>query len=647
MIGDVYDTKAISAYQPSKEVADVTNVARRSYQEGYAILHRTWEELNYYSVIDRMNRDQRTFNAFVDEEIEDPREAWKWRGTRSLARNRAIAMHAHLTQSYIVPEVFAQNDAQESDEEMAMIARDGLEWLTINSNYRDSFLLATMGMLVNPVTFMGVEYREVMQKIKGRAENGEMMTKEIMDTELSGFDTSVWSADQILITNAYEQNIQRQKIINERRFIEYEEAKALYGDHENFDAVTPGVKSIYNDDDGLFYDIHDDDHMTTVEITVMKSRREDTEIPFVNGIYMGDENVDHNPISHRDHRGAPKYNKVPFGYERVNEHFFYYKSLMNVVGWDNDLLDAFYEITMNKEMLDLLPPLAISGEDMIDTEVIFPSSVVTFENPETKVGPLFNRMNNSNGYNAIQKIEESLKDSSISDTQAGALPDPNQKAFNVAQAATNAQILLGSVGKTLGQSVAQIGQLSLDIFVNNYTTAQVDEITGNVRYRNFILENKTVEGREVTKKILFDEALVGTELSDEEIDTRSLELLDRTDYPKSSEHIYQVNPRKVSMMEYLIRIEPDTMIPKNKAFEQAMAQQLYSLLRADPLVSPEALVRDLLNLHKKGRAEEFMQDQPAVPADVLGAQEEELVGTQAGAQAAAQAISPVQTGGMV
>lgn len=619
MISDVYDLKnaSVSGYQPSNEVAELTSYVKLAYGEGYQILHKEWEELNYYSVISRMNKDQRTFNSFVDESIEDPREAWKWRGTRSMARNRAIAMHAHLTAQYIMPGVFAQNEDHDSDEEMAEVMHDGLEWMSVNSNYRPCFLLASMGMLVNPVTFLGAEYFEVMQNIKERTDEG-VITKEILDEELSGFQAHVYSADQILITNAYEQNMQKQRAIIERKYIDYEEAKAKYGNHENWEYVTPGVKAIYNEDDGLFYEIKDEDSSKLVEEAIYKNRREDMEVPFINGIYFGPEDPGMAMMRHRDQRNAPKYNKVPFGYERINEHFFYYKSLMNKVGWDNQLLDAFYENTMNREILDILPPMQVSGDEQVDSEVIFPNTVVAFENPETKMSPIL-PPTRGEGYRAMQSIEASISEGSVSDTTTGQLPQASQKAFSVAQAQENSRVLLGGVGKTLGESVGQYGQLMIDIFLNNYTTAQVDEITGNIKYRNFILEDQEVEGKSVSKKILFDEKLIGRKMSEEQMKQESLKMIDGQDYKKMTKHIRRVNPHLFSKMKYMIRIEPDTMLPKNQAFEKALASELYTQLRQDPLIQPEALVRNLLRKQVGGNIEKFMATEP-LPEDIMGVQ---------------------------
>src|SRR3990167_3823213 len=129
MIGDVYKSRTpVSAYSPSKEIADFTSYVKRDFSFGNDILTRSWVELNDLSVTERDNRDRRTFNAFVDESIEDPAEAWKWRGTRSKARNKAIATHAQITAGYIIPMVMAQNEEGEEDRLFSDGMKDIIEW---------------------------------------------------------------------------------------------------------------------------------------------------------------------------------------------------------------------------------------------------------------------------------------------------------------------------------------------------------------------------------------------------------------------------------------------------------------------------------------------------------------------------------------
>ncbi len=610
MIGDTSSAKAaVSSYTPSKEIQDFTATVQKDFSDGVEILNRPWTELNDLSVIDRMNRDQRTFNAFVDENIEDPAEAWKWRGTRSKARNKAIAMHAQITAGYIIPMFMAQNENDEEDRWFSDAMRDITEWMVNNSNYKSSFLMASMGMLVNPVTYLGGEYAQVFQTIKEKTDKG-FTSKEIIDEVLSGFQAPVYSADQILIKNAYEQNIQKQGNLIKRRFIDKNEAEAKYGEHENWEYVQAGTKSIYSADQGLFYDVKDDEHPFLVEEATYLNRRSDTEVCFIGGIYLGDNDVDNNPIRHRDNRNAPKYNVVPFGYQRVNEHFFYYKSLMNSQYWDNQLLDAQYEVGMNRAFLDTNMPLAVSGTDKVDSDIIFPNAVTAFADKDVKVTAMLPQADLSKMFGAMAVVEKSMDESSISDVTGGNLPQANQKATGIAIAERNAKVLLQGVGKTLAESIVQYGGLMADIAITHLSIPQVEEIIGEqskLKYRSFILKDKTVGGRNVSKVLKFDKTLLSAEMTDKEKKSEGYKLLEQTGYPENDQEIYRINPELFARMKYLTTVEPERMFPKNEEFMQAMFSQLMTQMQNNPYVSLEALTRKTLYQFLRGDADEVMQ----------------------------------------
>ena len=600
-----------SGYQPSKEVREFTAVVQKDCALGEEILNKPWPELNNLSVVDRTNRDQMTFNAFVDETIESPEEAWKWRGTRSKARNKAIAMHARLTAGYIVPMFMAQNESDEEDRDFSDIMRDITEWMADNSNYKSSFLMATMGMLVNPVTYLGAEYAQVYQTIKEKTDEGYAQ-KQIIDMVLSGFQAPVYGPTEILITNAFEQNIQKQRI-SKRRYVEYSEASAKYEKHENWAYVTPGQKSVYNPADSLFYDVVDDTHSNLIEETTYLDRRTDTEVCFLGGIYMGNsKSIDYNPIRHRDHRGAPKYNVVPFGYQRVSEHFYFYKSLMNAQYWDNNLLDAITEIGMNRAIVEAAMPIAVSGvEDKdVSSNVVFPNSVVAFASENAKVTPLLPRSDMGAVFTAINTTERSMDESSLSGPSGGQLPSGEQKATAIAIAEQNAKTMLQGVGKTLAESMVQFGGLMADIAVNHLTVPQIVELAGGkekMKYPAFILTDKNKGGRSVSRVLRFDESLLGKEMTKEQKMYQSIELAAESGYPDSDKVIYRINPEMFSRMKYLTRIEPQFMFPKNEEFMQAMWTQLYTLLKDSPYITQEELTRRLLYPYVRGETDELMQ----------------------------------------
>lgn len=643
MLGEIYSSTPVSAYQPPQDIADLTSYCKKDFEIGNDILNRPWVELNNLSVTDRDSRDKKTFNAFVDEEIDDPSQSWKWIGTRSRARNKALQMHAQLTAGYIIPMFMAQNEDDEEDRGFSDVMRDGVEWMVENSGYKSSFLQTSMGMLVSPVTYLGAEYAEIYQTIREKTEQG-YTKKEILDEVLSGFQAPVYGADQVLILNAYEQNIQRQRGIFKVRWIEYSEAEQRYGEHENWNFVQPGVSTTFDDVSGQFYDIKDDDHPYLVQEVTPMYRSDDTEVCFIGGIYFGDENVEANPIKHRDNKNAPKYDVVPFGYQRISEHFFYYKSLMNSMYWDNLLYDAQSELVMNRALLETEMPVAVSGTDKIDSEIVFPSAVVAFQDKDTKVTPLLPSANFSAAFAAINETKNSMDEASVSDVTGGQMPAANTKATAIAIAERNAKTMLQGVGKTLAESMVQYGALMADIFVNHFTIPQIDELVSDsskLKYRTFVLKGKNVGGKEVSKTIKFDESLMYNHMSDEQKTEEEIKMAMDAGYPQHKNVLIKVNPEQFARMKYLVRVEPQLMFPKNEEYFQAMLMELQTQLANNPYVSLEALTRKLLYSFFRGEGEDLMQKQPVVP------QQEQTKGT-AGAMAKNKAIGgAIQGIGMV
>lgn len=617
MVAEIIKESAHSSYAPGKDVVELTKEIRAAYSRGNEILTRSWVELNNYSVIDRDGKDKRTFNSLVDENVEDPNEAWKWRGTRSLARNKAMAMHAQLTSGIVVPTIVAQNESQEQDQELSEAMRDVLEWMTVNSNYRQKFLLIAMAELVSPVAYLEADYVEVFQTIKERGEDGKITTKEILDEVLSGFQNNILSCNQVLITNAYEQDIQRQYRVLKANWIEYGEAKSRYGNHPNWPHVAPGRKTVLSEDGQTFYDVFDDEHPDLVEEVTALCRTEDSEVCFLGGIYMGEANIEDNPIRHRDNRNAPKYNIVPFGYERITEHFFFFKSLINRVGWDDQLLDAMYQVHMNRAFLEAEAPVAISGDDKIDSGVMFPGAQIANADPNFKVTSIL-PPRGGNAYADMKMIEDSMSEASISKETAGQLPEASQKAYTVAQSAANARIILKGVANSLTESIRQYGELMIDIALQHVTTPEMDELTGNLKYRSFILENQIIKGKKISKELRFDEALMGSDMSEKERKGYRMRLLNESGYPDNKRAIYVINPSLWSKRRYMARVETDMLMPTNKEYMQGIMIKMYTLLRNDPTIDPESLVRRTLHSFFSNDADELMKKNQNDPFAMLG-----------------------------
>lgn len=626
MLGDIQKNTPISSYQPSQEVVELTKRIKRDYSQGVELLHKSWAELNNRTVLDDDQHGKMMFNAFVDTESADPNEEWKYKGTRSRARNKAITTHANLTERFLLPGYIAQNDDDEVDEGFSEVMRDGIEWMIQPnvSNYQMAFLQVTLSMLYSPIVYMSAEYYEAYQK-------NRKLDKEVLDEVLSGFQCQIWSCSQVLLANAFERNLQKQRFIIKRRYCEYGELKSLYRDNPNWKYVQKGIKSIYNDNDGLFYDIKDDEHPDLVAEEIWESRQEDLEIPLINGIYMGNGSPEskENAIKHRDNKNNPKYNIVQFGYSHIGENFVYYKSLMNCLQWENMKYDAMDELIMNRALLEVDLPIVVSGVDgEINSSIVFPKSVTTLENKDARISPLLPSSNLSAGFKVMEEGDKGLDDTSgINSTLEGQLPDASQKAYSVAQAQSGAMKSLKSVAKVLSESVLMFGDLMKDIFINHYTAAEVQEITGQgtkLKYRQLFLSSKDNTGNKVDKTIKFDSSLIGMEMSDDDKMKEGLRRLEQTKYKDGKEeNIVWVNPEMFAKFKFLCKVDIEEMFSKGQEYWQTILLSLRQQLMNDPYIDMEKLDKELLYSYFQSKGDKFMKDQAGalgLPPEVLGQQ---------------------------
>ena len=161
----------------------------------------------------------------------------------------------------------------------------------------------------------------------------------------------------------------------------------------------------------------------------------------------------------------------------------------------------------------------------------------------------------------------------------------------MAQAASQAKKLIGSVGRSLGESLVQYGGLMKDIILNHITIPEVEEITGGgskLKYRQFFLQKKGY-----ARSIRFDEDLIGKRFSEKEKKLKMAELLEESGYPEKENSIMVVNPSLFAKFKYLSKVVIEEMFVKNAEYWQAVLPGLYSMLRQDPQADSKFLLGEL------------------------------------------------------
>jgi len=593
----------------------LTSQIKQDYETGFEIATRQFREFNDRNFFDVLSDNQMKFNSYAEGPSQDPEESWMWPGVRPITRNKVMSLAAHLTSSLIFPNVFAQNEADEEDRNMAQVMKDLVKWHILNTNYGVSFVFGIVAALVNPMTYFHIQYAQVPQKIKLKKENGEIEEIEGIDDEFSGIQVSVVPGDEVYIADPYQFNIQKQAFLIRRRYISYAEAEGLYKDHRYFKYVEPGVKALFNDEDQTFYDIRMDDAPTTCEETIYYNRQEDLEVHFINGIYMGEENVNANRMKHRTNRNKPKYPYVPLRYEPYDEgRFFFSRSAVERFIQDQDLVDMLWRLVIDATHISVKPPLAVSGNNERITPGIMTPSAVTQFNEGTKIENLGQYSNLIGGINLIRETEQSINESSQAPQQAGQAEKGAQTAYEIATLQQNARIQLGLAGKMIISAVKDLGDLLVDLIIMHQTVGEVDELSDGLKFRNFLLPDEIENGEKISKKIDFSEELIGLHLTDKEIQKRNDQLTKDTGGIDSGMYIYKINPRVFASLNYKLQVEADVLIPKNEQFEKALNLEAYDRMIMNPYADQRAVSRDFLfETLKKGESNKYMTKQPMMP----------------------------------
>jgi hypothetical protein len=297
--------------------------------------------------------------------------------------------------------------------------------------------------------------------------------------------------------------------------------------------------------------------------------------------------------------------------------------MMNAMRWDNALYDGSTEITANRAMLDAEMPIAVSGSDKIDGDIIYPNAVVAFADKDTKVSPLMPASNLNPLIASLNMTGESMSEASVSETISGQLPPASQKAFTVAQAQANSKKIIGGVAKGLASSIARYGLLMGDIAINNLSIPQVDELVGDstrLKYKKFMLQNKEVSGQRMSKQLMFDEGLVGKEMSEDEMRKANLDLYGESEKNKMA--ILKANPEIFAKMKYYARADYKEVFAQSDETMQALLMALEAQFRQNPYVDQEALVRETFYSFFHSKADKFIQkpQQQEIPSQIEGGQ---------------------------
>lgn len=598
-----------SNYQPSEEVKKLYERCQRDYQTAYGLQHRTFNEFDGVSLVQRANIDQQTFGSFVGAEYVPAHKKWQWRGRKNTARNKLMGILSHMLSAMLFPYVRATNERDEEDKMAARVMAILIEDHLRKAGYELKFLYIVLTALVNPAVIVQVEYVEAIQKVKQRLKDGSIQIIEAVDEILSGLKLHIVPVDEFLIGDFYTGELQEQPFICRVRRIGWDTARSIYGNNPDFKYVEAGKTRIVmtGQENQILYDIEwtEADRNFVQEIT-FSYRSEDAEFTFVGGVFMGNpvDVYNSNPFSHRrlslindEWISVPIYPYAKSGFEPIDPtgRFFYYKSGAFKEYWDDASQNFMTKMLLDGTALDVMKPIFISGMGKVDTTVMIPGAVVGMP-AGASISPYSSGPNLAAAYQAISMSKEDMSESTQDKILSGGA-DPGVTAYATQAAEQNARIFLGNFGALLARLVEDIGALTMDCVIHNSTMGEIDASVPeaiNMKFKTYIAEGKE-RGKKVTNRVLFTSKYMGRSLNEKELEEEEWKLYDKAGGHDTDQRIYEVNPYLFARNRYSMYVDADQIVSKSMGTDQqrsALALQVLTSPAVAPYTDQEAVIED-------------------------------------------------------
>lgn len=617
------DKKGMIVDEPSPYVEDeqtmkVSSMILKHFILGTVNMYTPRVEFNDLSLVNRDTYDQMSFNTYQPNNGEawegDPQSAWRSRAIRPIVRNKCISIAAHATARLIFPKVFAYNNQSDEQQDAATLMEDLMEWSGDVSNYSHVALMRVITALSSPASIGFTEYGEVYRTVKTEQDSsGNWVQKKIRDEAFPCFMDEVVPVNQFYIENMYEPDLQRQGWVIWRKVYAFSDAQAKYNDvYDNFKYVRPGVQTVYDDANRSFYYVYDPNMRSEdVEEIMYWNKNLDIKIIMVNRVML-------TPWNNPNPRQDKLYPFDKFGYEPINNRFFYYKSLAFKLQHDADIVNTLYQMIIDGTYLAIFKPMVNVGGEIIASDVIVPGSVTTLSSPDADLRAINVGSDLKAGMDTLAVVEKSINESSEEPLQQGQEKGGSQTAYEISRIESNANTVLGLFLQMIAKHVKDFGKLRVGDIVQYLTLPDIATITGDseLTYKTFFLRGLEKTGAK-NKKIEFTTD-VPEEMSKDEYLNRSYDIKqEETDKDMT---ISKANPKMFREYQYMVTIHPDVLNPRSEDLERAWAVEDYDRMIQHPEVfDPKETGKLLLgsNITTKKDPDRFLAKEPPMGAPAM------------------------------
>jgi len=398
---------------------------------------------------------------------------WKRQAKRTITRDKANGFIAKMVRKIIYPQVLAQNRNQEIDVKASKILGILLEWWERKMKAVRIYIDAIIKCVIEG-------------------------TIHIQSNVINGFEErEVVGNEEIFIPNIKQKNIQKQSHLIRAHITTYEEAKLVFDDFDNWDYVLAGNSSQWGFKDPLLNDI-DTGIEESNEVLIVylwehtgydkkNNPKEKLYNVLINGV----------PMYAIDNKLNLKHNRYPVSktiFETFSDPNFYWgNSLANKCKHDQEYLDAFRTILLNKAILNLLPALMNKGGEHVDEDVIVPGKITPTQLSEGDifVVPGTDKPITASDLNVEALVERSIDEGTQPPTSLGQGSSGGRTLGEIQLKDLRASELLETFGNMISFLVEDMAELSLPNILQFGIKGNIQQLVeeGDAE----ILSKKTIE----------------------------------------------------------------------------------------------------------------------------------------------------------
>ena len=567
--------KEKNSYNPSDKEKKLIKRIYEEFSSMRDVMNKPYGYFNNRNLLQFINDSEKRFNGYVPSRASQGKEKWQANFFHPVTRNKTMAILAAVALDIPPIKIVATNEKNEVNQRIASIVNMLVKGSYDNEdieeqNFFEVFEGAVKGTVISYDGYLKTKVKRKNIKsfdlITGAVEFEE---KEVVIDE--GCKSFIIPLENFFVYDAFIRKIQDQPAVIWTQYMNQRDFAYEFSNYPKFKHVKVGSELLEKDVQQRFF--YDDWVKRTkdrpIEVVRYYNKVNDEMIVIANGVLMLEA-----PMMLGQKRKYYPFSKS--GYAPFANNFFWMNSIPNQLMGEQDVLNSFYNTTVDKAFKSLVTSLLIGNTnkddfDLEDGSVTMDTKI--YVNDINQVKEMPNEGVSSADFNMIKLLGAGLDLSSVDSAQQG-VQGNGVTAREVVIANENARKLKGIFFLFITSFWLQKIKLRTLVVLTNYTTSKVNQILGTDKakqFRKFIVENVELSnGKKGSKGIIIaaDQKSLPTQ---NEIDQSVAEYKEVN--PGAEYEEIAVTSDYINEWEYKVRIVSDDLYQKEGTYSMSKNEE--------------------------------------------------------------------------